>query len=97
MAFLQRVSPRARLTSTIYLAAVAACIFLAFDFEGQIHAGWTLVLIFLTLPASSISILFAWALIHGAALVFFALVYMASAGLNVLVANWLFAGKTKKR
>jgi len=50
----------------IYLIAVIACIFLAFDFAGAINLNWTLVLIGLTLPWSLVSIVFVWSLIHGA-------------------------------
>ena len=93
---LQRISPVARVVSVLYLGAVAAFIFLAFDFEGQINVNWTLALIVITLPASGISILFVWALIHGAGLQFFAVIYMGCAAINVLGANWL-VGRKKRR
>src|SRR5262245_57989824 len=59
----------------IYLFAVAACILLAFAFDGTIHVNCTIVLFGLTLPWSLISIVFAWALIHGAGLGLFALMH----------------------
>ena len=82
----------------IYLLAVLACIFLAFDFAGAINTNWTLVLIALTLPWSIVSIIFAWALIHGAGLEFFTLMYLLFAGLNSLIfykLYWLFRRRAK--
>src|SRR5262245_35335953 len=69
----------------IYLLAVVACIFLAFDYAGAINFGWTVALIGLTLPWSLVSIVFAWALIHGAGLGFFTFMYLAFAGLNSFI------------
>jgi len=43
---------------------------------------WLLVLIVLTLPWSLISVVFVWALIHGAGLWYFTLMYLAFAGIN---------------
>ena len=72
----------------IYLLMVIACILLAFNFAGDINPGWTLLLIGLTLPWSLISILFTWALIHGAGLEFFTFMYLVFAGLNSLIFYW---------
>ena len=66
----------------IYLAAVIVCIAKAFDYAGAINFNWTLVVIALTLPWSLVSILFAWALIHGAGLEFFTFLYLAFAAIN---------------
>lgn len=76
---------------TIYLLAVIVCIFLAFDFAGQINLNWTLVLIALTLPWSIVSIIFAWSLIHGAGLEFFTFMYLLFAGLNSLIFYKLYS------
>src|SRR5262249_25135306 len=75
----------------IYLLAIVACIFLAFDFAGAINFDWTLVLIGLTLPWSIISIVFTWSLIHGAGLGFFTFMYLAFAGLNSFIFYWLYS------
>lgn len=69
----------------LYLLAVIVCILLAFDFTGRINSEWTLVLIALTLPWSIVSVVFMWALFHGAGLEFFTVMYLVFAGLNVLV------------
>jgi hypothetical protein len=69
----------------IYLLAVVSCIFLAFDFAGAINFNRTLALIVLTLPWSTVSIVFGWALFHGAGLEFFAFMYLAFAGLNSFI------------
>ena len=83
----------------IYLLAVVVCIFLAFDFDGNTNPLWTLVLIALTLPWSLISIVFAWALLHGAALEFFTFMYLAFAGLNSYIFYWLYSrsGRNSKK
>ena len=65
-----------------YFVAIIICIALAFDFAGAINPFWTLVLIGLTLPWSLVSVLFAWALIHGAGLEFFTMLFLIFAGLN---------------
>jgi hypothetical protein len=75
----------------IYLLAVIVCTFLAFDFAGAINSDWTLVLIALTLPWSIVSIVFAWALIHGAGLEFFSFMYLLFAGLNSLIFYKLYS------
>jgi hypothetical protein len=83
----------------IYLLAVMVCIFLAFDFAGAINFNWTLVLIALTMPWSIVSIVFTWALIHGAGLEFFTFMYMLFAGLNSLIfykLYWAFRRRSKK-
>jgi hypothetical protein len=75
----------------IYLLAVVVCVFLAFDFAGAINSNWTLVLIALTLPWSIVSVIFAWALIHGAGLEFFTFMYLVFAGLNSLIFYKLYS------
>jgi hypothetical protein len=62
---------------------------MAFDFKGAINTTWTLVLILLTLPWSLVSILFAWALIHGAGLELYAIVYLMFGALNARILYWL--------
>lgn len=74
----------------LYLIAVVACIYLAFDFEGSINSEWTMVLFGLTLPWSIVSIMFAWALIHGAGLEFFAVMYFSFALINSVLIYKLF-------
>jgi len=81
----------------IYLLAVVVCIFLAFDFAGAINLKWELALIGLTLPWSLASIVFAWALIHGAGLEFFAFMYLAFAGLNAFIFYRLYSAFRRKR
>jgi hypothetical protein len=71
--------------SAFYLVGVAACIYLAFDFNGATNADMWLVLFVLTLPWSIISIVFIWALMHGAGLSFFACMY----GTFALINSWL--------
>jgi hypothetical protein len=75
----------------IYLLAVIVCIFLAFEFAGAINFNWTLVLIALTLPWSIVSVIFAWALIHGAGLEFFTFMYLLFAGLNSVIFYKLYS------
>src|SRR5262245_12138901 len=65
----------------VYLLAVVVCVVLSFDYKGSI-SNWTWVLILLTLPWSSVTFFFMWALIHGAGLEYFTLVYLAFGGLN---------------
>ena len=72
----------------LYLFAVGICLFIGFDFEGAIKPFWTLGLIILTLPWSIVSIIFSWALIHGAGLKFFAVMYLVFAGINSLLIYW---------
>jgi len=85
------------IASYVYLLVVIVCLTLAFDFDGSVDTTWTLVLILLTLPCSLISILFAWALIHGAGLEFFTLMYLVFAGLNVLGVNAIINYSRKNR
>ncbi|HEX9959526.1 MAG TPA: hypothetical protein VGB00_01170 [Pyrinomonadaceae bacterium] len=74
----------------IYLIAVITCIYLAFDFEGSIDTTWTLILFIITLPWSMVSIMFAWALIHGAGLEMFVVMFMAFAIINSLLIYMIF-------
>ena len=74
----------------IYIVTVAVCIFLAFNFQGSINAGWTLVLFILTLPCSLIAILFMWALIHGAGLEMFAVMFLSFAVINSFLIYLVF-------
>jgi len=81
----------------IYLLLVFMCILYAFDFEGLIDPTWTLILILLTLPGSLISLPLAWALIHGAGLGFFALLYLGSAALNVFIVHRIVRHFVRRR
>jgi hypothetical protein len=74
----------------VYLITVITCISLAFDFRGSIDTTWTFVLILLTLPWSFVSILFSWALIHGAGLGVFAVMYLSFAVINSLLIYLIF-------
>jgi len=76
--------------------AVVVCIFLAFDFAGDINLAWTFALIGLTLPWSLVSIPFGWALIHGAGLGFFTFMYLAFAGLNSFIFYRLYSSFPRK-
>jgi hypothetical protein len=49
------------------------------------------------LPWSLISILFAWALIHGAGLEFFSVMYLAFAGLNLFIVSKLINVLRKRK
>jgi hypothetical protein len=80
-----------------YLLMVFLCILQAFNFAGAINLNWTLVVIGLTLPWSLISIVFAWSLIHGAGLEFFATMYMVFASLNSLVYYRWYSWALKRR
>ncbi len=78
---------------TIYLVITVICIFFTFDFEGRTNMiGW-LILLILTLPWSLVSILFLWAIIHGAGLEFFAGMYLVFAIVNALL--FYFLDKSK--
>jgi hypothetical protein len=79
----------------LYLLAVGVCLFMGFDFEGAINPFWTLGLIILTLPWSIVSIIFSWALIHGAGLGFFAVMYLVFAGINSLLIYWFCSSLRK--
>jgi hypothetical protein len=80
----------------IYLIAVIVCIGLAFDYSGQIDSDWILVLLGLTLPWSIVSVLFMWALFHGAGLEFFTVVYLLFAGINAVILNRTGAAISKR-
>lgn len=66
---------------------------MAFDFKGSINFDWWLVLCGLTLPWSFISIIFIWALMHGAGLEFFTIMYLFFASINA----WLIYLITKPK
>ena len=97
LTFMDKSAPKLPLVAiAIYLLAVVACIFLAFDFAGATNFNWTLVLIGLTLPWSLVSIVFAWGLLHGAGLEFFAFMYLAFAGLNSFIFYRLYSLSRRK-
>ncbi len=79
---LKLLRKREFLIPAIYLIFVTVCIFVAFDFEGRIVPIAWIVLLVITLPWSIISIFFGWAIIHGVALEFFAVMYFGFAIVN---------------
>ncbi|MBK9154820.1 MAG: hypothetical protein IPM25_11490 [Chloracidobacterium sp.] len=70
----------------IYFLIVLVCLLIAFDYDGYMRssAAW-LVTVALTLPWSVVSIIFMWALFHGAGLEFFTIMYLAFAAVNAYV------------
>jgi hypothetical protein len=74
-----------------YFVAVLILIFLAFDFDGDVRLVWLLLLLALTLPWSVVSLLFAWALMHGAGLGMFAVMYAAFASINAFIVRYLWS------
>lgn len=74
----------------MYMIAVIACIFMAFDFAGSIDATWWLALFIITLPWSIVSVLFMWALAHGAGLEMFMVMYLSFAVINSLLIYMAF-------
>lgn len=70
----------------IYLILVVICILLAFDYKGSLNWGWWLILCGLTVPWSFVSVIFMWALMHGAGLEFFTVMYLFFALIN----SWFF-------
>lgn len=80
----------------IYLTLVIICVFLAFDYKGSLNIEWWLILFALTLPWSLISIIFMWALIHGAGLGFFTVMYLAFALSNAFLIYWIAKPKIKE-
>ncbi len=69
----------------MYLILVIICILLAFDYEGRLNSDWWLVLCAITLPWSLVSIIFMWALFHGAGLEFFTVTYLLFAAINTFL------------
>lgn len=68
-----------------YVILVIICILLAFDYEGALDSDWWLALCAITLPWSLVSIIFMWALFHGAALEFFTVMYLLFAAINAFL------------
>lgn len=77
----------------IYLILVIICILLAFDYRGSLNSNWWLILSALTLPWSLIGFIFIWALIHGAGLEFFTIIYLFFASINVVLIHRTFRPK----
>ena len=69
--------------SVVYILIVLICLLIAFDYDGRMRsdAAW-LVAVVLTLPLSLVSIIFMWALFHGAGLEFFTVMYLSFAAVN---------------
>ena len=78
----------------IYVVAVLICLLIAFDFDGRMRSStaW-LIAVVLTLPWSLFSVLFIWALIHGAGLELFTGLYLLFALLNGYVLHRLLRAK----
>lgn len=70
----------------VYLLIVLICLLIAFDFDGRIRSdeAW-LAAAALTLPWSLVSVIFLWALMHGAGLEFFTVMYMLFAFINAYI------------
>ena len=78
----------------LYVAVVLCCLLIAFDFDGQLRSsGAWLVAVALTLPWSMVSVLFMWALFHGAGLEFFTLMYLLFALVNGYFINRILRPK----
>jgi hypothetical protein len=80
-------------TIAVYMTAVIICIFQGFNFEGSIEGGWIAVLLIITFPWSMITIPFMWALIHGAGLELYAVIYVFFAIINSYLIYKMFAFK----
>lgn len=80
----------------LYFVAVLVCIFLAFDFDGRTNSAW-FVLVLLTLPWSIVSLFFMWAIMHGAGLEFFAVMYLTFGAVNTWLLYLLFGTLTAKK
>lgn len=84
------------ITPVIYLLIVVICIFLAFDFSGRLNSSdWWLALCVLTLPWSMVSVLFMWAIFHGAGLEIFTLMYLFFASINAYLIYLIAKPKNK--
>jgi hypothetical protein len=70
-----------------YFASVVISILFAFNFSGSINVVATLILLIITLPWSIISVPFVWALIHGAGLDFFTVLFLIFGGVNAFLLN----------
>jgi hypothetical protein len=70
----------------VYFITVLICLLIAFDYDGYMRSdvAW-LVAVALTLPWSIVSIIFMWALFHGAGLEFFTVMYLLFAAINAYV------------
>ena len=78
----------------IYFIFVIICILLAFDYKGSLNSDWWLILSALTLPWSLIGFIFIWALIHGAGLELFTIMYLFFASINVVLIHRIFRQKS---
>ena len=76
---------RRAIVATLYLGVVLLCVVRGFDYAGSIRSEWVMGLVVLTLPWRLISVLFVWALIHGAGLEVFTFLYLAFAALNTFL------------
>jgi hypothetical protein len=66
---------------------------MAFNYKGSLNSGWWLALSALTLPWSLIGFIFIWALIHGAGLEFFTIMYLFFALINAYLIYRIFRPK----
>lgn len=70
----------------VYFLIVFVCLLTAFDFDGRLRSFEALLAaVLLTLPWSIVSVLFLWALIHGAGLEFFTVMYSLFAAVNAFI------------
>ncbi|MEK7723472.1 MAG: hypothetical protein AAB336_03920 [Acidobacteriota bacterium] len=78
---------------SIYFVLVVICIIGAFDYKGSLNSNWWLTLSALTLPWSLIGFIFIWALIRGAGLELFTIMYLFFAVINVVLIHLIFSPK----
>jgi hypothetical protein len=82
----------------VYFLAVLVCLLIAFDYDGYMRSSsaW-LGAVVLTLPWSLVSVIFMWALFHGAGLEFFTVMYLLFAAINAyLLYRMALPGKMAK-
>ena len=79
----------------VYLMLVVFCILMAFDYKGSLNSDWWLALCALTLPWSLVSVIFMWALFHGAGLGFFSVMYLVFATINAFFIYLIIRPKNK--
>lgn len=82
---MKRILQKQYLIPAFYLVLVIIIISMAFDYKGSLNSEWWLILFGLTLPWSLVSIIFMWALVHGAGLEFFTVMYLFFAMVNAFL------------
>ena len=76
--------------SAVYLILVGLCIYLAFDFDGKTDGLFWLILLLMTYPWSIVTLFFSWALMHGAGLEIFSMLYFLCGLLNSYLIYLIF-------